>query len=337
MVAQQQYELPFPLRWWSIGPFWRYEQPQRGRTREFYQWNIDLIGTESVAADAEIVAVAANFFEEIGLTPDHVAIYVNNRRLMDEALAQLAVDKALRPLVFRAVDKLDKLSPQEWRAYALETGLTESQVEGLIELVEDEELWRESEELVEFFRLIQTFGVEEYVQFNPKVIRGLDYYTGTVFEAFELGGQARAILGGGHYDDLVADVGGLTLPGVGFAMGDVVIELVLRDAGVIPAGLGDHPQVIVTVFDETTLEESLRLAAEVRGAGYRVVVYPEADKLGKQFKFADRLSIPVAVILGPDELAAGKVAVKNLNTREQVSVDRHALNVKIKEFLPSPD
>jgi len=337
MVAQKQYELPFPLRWWSIGPFWRYEQPQRGRTREFYQWNIDLIGTESAAADAEIVAVAANFFEEIGLTPDHVAIYVNNRRLMDQALAQLAVDKALRPLAFRAVDKLDKLSPQEWRDYAFETGLTESQVEGLIALVQDEELWRESEELVEFFRLIQTFGVEDYVRFNPKVIRGLDYYTGTVFEAFELGGQARAILGGGRYDNLVADVGGLTLPGVGFAMGDVVIELVLQDAGVIPAGLGDQPQVIVTVFDETTLEESLRLAAEVRRAGYRVVVYPEADKLGKQFKFANRLSIPVAVILGPDELAAGKVAVKNLNTREQVSVDRHALNVKIKEFLPSPD
>ncbi len=322
MVAQQQYELAFPLRWWSIGPFWRYEQPQRGRTREFYQWNIDLIGTESCAADAELVAVAANFFKAVGLSPDQVTIYVNNRRLMDTAFSKLAIQKELRPAVFRVVDKLDKLSEGEWRAYALETGLTGTQVDGLIGLVDDQELWRESDELVAFFDLIRTFGVEHYVQFNPRVIRGLDYYTGTVFEAYELGGQARAILGGGRYDNLVADVGGNPLPGVGFAMGDVVIELVLRDAGVIPPGLGEQPQVIVTVFDENTLPESLRLAGEIREAGCRVVVYPDVDKLGKQFKYADKLGVQIAVILGPDELANNQAAIKDLKTREQITIDR---------------
>jgi histidyl-tRNA synthetase len=335
MVAQQQYELSYPLRWWSIGPFWRYEKPQRGRTREFYQWNIDLIGTEAVAADAEIVAVAATFMKEIGLSPEQVRIFVNNRRLMDQAFSNLAIEKELRPAVFRVVDKLDKLSEKEWRAYALDSGMTNSQVDGLLELVKNDKLWRDSTELVEFFELIKTFEVEDYVEYNPKVIRGLDYYTGTVFEAFEIGGQSRAILGGGRYDDLVADVGGKPLPGVGFAMGDVVIELVLRDAGVIPSGLGDQPQVIVTVFDEDTLAESMRLAAEIRNSGYRVVVFPEADKLGKQFKFADQLDIPVAVILGPDEIVAGKAAVKNLKTREQVTVDRQALLDQIEKFLPS--
>ncbi len=335
MVAQQQYAIPFPMRWWSIGPFWRYENPQRGRTREFYQWNIDLVGTESVAGDAEMVAIAASFFKETGLSPDQVRIYVNNRRLMDEAFSTLKIPKSLRPKVFRIVDKLDKLSEKAWRAFALDAGLSEIQVDGLLKLLNNAALWQDSKELVAFFELIEAFGVREYVEYNPKVIRGLDYYTGTVFEAFELGGQSRAILGGGRYDNLVSDVGGMRLPGVGFAMGDVVIELVLRDAGVIPERLGNQPQVIVTVFDDESLPASLAAARELREAGFRVIVYPEADKLGKQFKFADRLDVPVAVILGPDELQGGRAAVKNLKTREQETVDRESLTGQIEKFLPS--
>ena len=335
MVAQQQYELPLPLRWWSIGPFWRYEKPQRGRTREFFQWNIDLVGTESIAADAEIVAVAATFLKETGLSSEQVRIYVNNRRLMDSAFSKLEIEKELRPSVFRVVDKLDKLSEKDWEAYALESGLTSEQVEGLTGLLNNQDLWRDSDELVQFFDLIQTFGVAKYVTYNPKVIRGLDYYTGTVFEAFELGGKSRAILGGGRYDNLVADVGGMRMPGVGFAMGDVVMELVLRDAGVVPEKLGDKAQVIMTLFDKSVQAESLRIAEAIRTAGFRTVVYPEADKLGKQFKYADKLDIPVAIILGPDEIAKGEVAVKNLKTREQVTVVQAEMIPQIKAFLQS--
>lgn len=333
MIAQQQYELPLPLRWWSIGPFWRYEKPQRGRTREFFQWNIDLVGTETVAADVEIVAVAATFLEEAGLSPDQVKIYVNNRRLMDEAFSTLGIQESLRPRVFKVVDKLDKLPEEVWWKFGIDAGLSDQQMDGLTNLLNNDALWQDSEELVAFFDLIQIFGVSDYVAYNPKVIRGLDYYTGTVFEGFELGGQFRAILGGGRYDNLVADVGGNRLPGVGFAMGDVVIELVLRDAGVIPERIGQRPEVIVTVFDEQTLPASFQMAKELREAGFCVAVYPEAEKLGKQFKYADRLGIPVAVILGPDELAKDKVAVKNLRSREQVVVDREALLEIIKKFV----
>lgn len=333
MVAQQQFEIPMPLRWWSIGPFWRYEKPQRGRTREFFQWNIDLVGTEKVSADAEIVAVAATFLQETGLSPEQVRIFVNNRRLMDSALSKLIIDETLKTSVFRVVDKIDKLSKREWQAFALESGMTQEQVDGLLSLLKDEDLWKESDELVAFFELIQSYGVGDYVAFNPKVIRGLDYYTGTVFEAFEIGGKSRAILGGGRYDNLVADVGGNPLPGVGFAMGDVVMELVLRDAGVIPENLGNISQVIVTVFNEETLAESIKVANTLRDAGYRVVLYPEFDKMGKQFKYADRLNIPVAVILGPDELEKSEVAVKNLRTREQVNVSREMLIEQIEKFL----
>jgi len=210
---------------------------------------------------------------------------------------------------------------------------SEIQVDGLLKLLNNQNLWQDSEELVKFFDLIKSFGVEDYVSYNPKVIRGLDYYTGTVFEAFELGGESRAILGGGRYDNLVADVGGRRMPGVGFAMGDVVMELVFRDAGVVPERLGNNPQVIVTMFDETTLTESLAAAAELRQAGYRVAIYPEEDKLGKQFKYADKLDISVAVILGPDEIDKGKIAVKNLRTREQITVPREFLLKQIEKFM----
>jgi histidyl-tRNA synthetase len=337
MVAQKQYELPLPIRWWSIGPFWRYEQPQRGRTREFFQWNIDLVGTESIAADAEIVAVAATFLQSVGLSPEQVRISVNNRRLMDGAFNRLQIEKSLRPMVFRLVDKLDKLSPKAWRDYGLEIGLSDAQLDGLQDLLEKDGLWQESDELAAFFDMIRIFGVEDYVRFNPKVIRGLDYYTGTVFEAFELGGQSRAILGGGRYDNLVADVGGNPLPGVGFAMGDVVIELVLRDYDCIPERLGNIPQVVVTIFDKTTRAESLRVANAIRQAGFRTVLYPDLDKLGKQFKFADKLGVRVAVIIGPDELAAGTAAVKNLRTREQVTVPRGELTSQLADFLAKAD
>ena len=335
MVAQKQFELPLPLRWWSIGPMWRYEKPQRGRTREFFQWNIDLIGAGTVAADAEIVAVAATFLKEAGLKPDQVAIYVNNRRLLDAAFEKMEIPRDLWKQVFRVVDKLEKLSGKAWWDYAIESGLTEKQVGELQELFNNNDLWKESDELVAFFDLLEAFGIQDYVQYNPKVIRGLDYYTGTVFEAFELGGKGRAIFGGGRYDNLVGDVGGNPLSGVGFAMGDVVIELVLQDAGVIPTDLGEKPQVLVTVFDEATLPESLKAAATLRDAGLRTVVYPEAEKMGKQFKFADKLDIPVAVILGPDEVKAGQVAVKNLKTREQEVVARGDLANEVRKFLSS--
>jgi len=337
MVAQQQYELPLPLRWWSVGPFWRYEKPQRGRTREFFQWNIDLVGTESITADAEIVAVAATFLKETGLSPDKVKIFVNNRRLMDDAFSTLEIEKSVRPQIFRVVDKLDKLSEKEWRTFATDTGLSAGQVDGLLSLLNDQLLWEKSDDLAAFFEMIETFGVRDYVAYNPKVIRGLDYYTGTVFEAFELGGQSRSILGGGRYDNLVADVGGMRLPGVGFAMGDVVIELVLRDAGVLPEGFENIPQILVTMFDETTLAESMRVTSEIRKAGYRVALYPEADKLGKQFKYADKLGIPLAVILGPDEISSGQVAIKNLKTRQQVTVERHQLLLKLGADLQVSD
>ncbi len=264
LVAQRQRQLVYPLRWWSWGPFWRYERPQKGRTREFFQWNIDLIGVDTPEADAEMVAIAAAFLREAGLKPDQVKVLVNNRKLMNAELAALYISPELRKDVFRVIDRRDKLSAADWETYARDTGLNTAQVDGLKALLADQELWRKSPELSACFGLITSLGLQDYVRFAPHIIRGLDYYTGTVFEAWDEQGEFRAILGGGRYDNLVSDVGGDPLPAVGFAMGDLVVSLVLAHFGALPKDLSASPaKVLVTVFNSTTLEGSFQLAARL--------------------------------------------------------------------------
>jgi histidyl-tRNA synthetase len=319
MVAQRSRSLPRPVRWWSFGPFWRYERPQKGRTREFFQWNIDLIGVESPEADAEIAAIGASFFRSVGLGPEVIRILVNDRRLAERQLDRMGLPPALRPAVFRLIDRRDKLTPQAWGAYAMEVGLSSAQLQDLRAMLEDREAWRGSSELGAFFAAVDALGARDYVAYDPTVIRGLDYYTGIVFEARDTAGEHRAILGGGRYDNLVADVGGDPLPGTGFAMGDVVLGLVLEAAGIHPALRTCPSQVLVTTFDSETRPASLSLCQELRRAGLRAEWYPEPGKMPRQLKYADRLHIPVVAILGPDELQAGTVTLKHLPSRRQIT------------------
>ena len=334
MIAAKQGELTYPVRWWSFGPFWRYEQPQKGRTREFFQWNIDMLGVASPEADAELIAVGATFLRSVGITPDLALIYVNNRRLMDSEFDALEISVEKRMDVSNLVDRRTKMEPAKWDAYAIELGLNESQLAGLKDILGNFDLWKKSDELVRLFAALESLGVKEYVKFNPNIMRGLLYYTGTVFEAFDTSGSLkRAILGGGRYDNLLADVGGQPLSGVGFAMGDVVAGIFLQEKGLLPEFIPSPAPVFVTIFDENLMRESFSLAAELRGAGLNVLCYPEPAKLQKQFKFADKMKASIALTIGPDEAANAQVAVKNLVNGEQVTVKRDALVEKIKEFL----
>lgn len=334
MIAAKQGELTFPVRWWSFGPFWRYEQPQRGRTREFFQWNIDLLGADSPEADAELIAVAATFLRSVGLTPERAAIYVNDRRLINSQLEALGIPAEKKVDALNLIDRRGKMEPAKWDEFALEIGLSQSQLDGLKATLSNFDLWKTSPELVRLFAALEALGVSEYVKFDPNITRGLLYYTGTVFEAFDVSGSVRrAILGGGRYDNLLADVGGQPLPAVGFAMGDVVIGIILQEAGLVPEFSPSPASVLVTVFDQSLWLQSTGLAAELRKAGLDVMVYPEPAKLPKQFKYADKMKMKVAVTIGPDEAANGKVAVKSLRTGEQVIVTREAVVDVVKGIL----
>jgi len=333
MIAQRQKQLVFPQRWWSFGPFWRYERPQKGRTREFFQWNVDMLGSDAPESDAELIAVCATFFKKVGLNPDQVKIFVNSRELMDIVLKRLGIEPALKSNVFRLIDRRDKLAKHEWEEYAIELGLDQSQLEGLISALNDKNLWQESDSLKTIFFLLDKMELEDYVIFDPQIIRGLDYYTGVVFEAKDMGKEGRAILGGGHYGNLVGDVGGDVLPGVGFAMGDVMLRLVLEKYNCLPESQNTSAKVLVSVFDETLYSDSLEIANKLRNANIPTVFINEPTKLQKQFKYADRIGVPIVLVLGPDEKKIGQITVKNLKTRDQNNIDQKQLISYITKIL----
>jgi histidyl-tRNA synthetase len=337
MIAQRQRQLIFPLRWWSFGPFWRYERPQKGRSREFFQWNADLMGVNSPQADAENIALIATFFQKVGLSPDDVVILVNNRRLLDSQLECAGIISEQKPGVLRWIDRRDKLSSNDWELYGSEIGLSSSQITAMKATLGNQDLWQQSEALVGMFAAAEALGIAPYIRFDPGIVRGLDYYTDTVFEAQEVSGDIRrAILGGGRYDNLVSDVGGEPLPGIGFAMGDVVISLILESKGLIPANVGEYPaQVLVTVFDQERQPASLAFSSRLRQAGINTNLYPETAKLPKQFKYADRLGIRLAVVIGPDEAAQELVTVKNLTDSSQQTISAEQAPILIKQLLAS--
>jgi len=335
MIAQRQRQLIFPLRWWSFGPFWRYERPQKGRTREFFQWNADIMGVDSPEADAENISLIATFFRRVGLTPEDVVILINNRRLLDAQLQKAGISLQQKPQVLRWIDRRDKMSSNDWESYGAEIGLVPSQIAEVIAMLGNQDLWQESEDLVRMFTAAQSLGISPYLRYDPAIVRGLDYYTDTVFEAQEARGDIRrAILGGGRYDNLVSDVGGDPLPGIGFAMGDVVITLILESKGLIPANVGAYPApVLITVFNAETLPASLAFSTALRQAGVNVNLYPEITKLQKQFKYADRLGIRLAVVIGPDEIAHGNVTIKNLADGSQQTIASALAPQVIKSLL----
>jgi histidyl-tRNA synthetase len=317
MVAQRQATLVRPVRWFSFGPFWRYERPQRGRTREFFQWNIDLLGAETPAADGEIVAIGAIFLQSLGLSADEVVIRLNSRRLMERKLAEIGTKDDQRMDLFRLIDRRDRLPPEKWAAWAEDIGLSEKQLAALRTLLSDSDLWQESEELCQVFATAEAFGVADYLLYDASIVRGLDYYTGPVFEAYDRKGKFRAIFGGGRYDNLVADVGGDRISGVGFAMGDVIIELLLDRSGKRPGLPATPSRVLVTLFSPELYPQTVAFAGRLRRAGINAEQVLDAVRLGKQIRYADRKGIPYVAILGPDELAAGHVVLKELASGEQ--------------------
>ena len=334
MIAQRQGALVFPVRWWSFGPFWRYEKMQRGRSREFFQWNIDLLGADSPEADAEMIAIAIAFIRKVGLDSSQARVYVNNRKYMDGLFNALDIQVEERKQVSELVDRRRKMEPKEWEEYAKAAGLSNKQFDGLKAILDDTEGWRKSDDLVRLFRALKSYQVQDFVKFDPGTIRGLLYYTGTVFEAFdERGSVKRSILGGGRYDNLLADVGGEPVPAVGFAMGDVVISLILEELGLIPALPISPSTVLVSVFSPELLPDSIKVSLLLRSAGMNVTCYPEPAKLPRQFKFADRMGMKAVIVLGPDEAASGKVTIKNLIAGTQETVSQGFMVAKLREIL----
>jgi histidyl-tRNA synthetase len=324
MVAQKAGELVFPVKWWTFGRRFRYEKPQKGRGREFFQWDVDILGTEGFEADAEAIAVAATLYQKLGLTPDEVKIKINDRKLLQENLLQMEIPEEKIVSVFRISDKKDKVSEKDFIEMLMEIGLSEGQAKSVKLILEEKNAYLKSEWLVNIFGLLKKLGVSEYVEFDPRIVRGLEYYTRTVFEGWDTKGEFRAIWGGGRYDNLVADVGAKQkIPGVGFAMGDMVIAEVLKACGKYPLLTINKTKALITVFSPDFYEKSLETANELRKNNITTEVFLEPGaKIDKQLRYADKKGIPFAIIIGPEETTSNTVVVKNMATGEQKIVNQ---------------
>jgi len=257
---------------------------------------------------------------------------------MDARFEELGITSSGRSGVLSLLDRREKLKGEAWLKEASDLGLSRAQVSGLEGLVDDPELWKRSSELSRFFAAIEALGLTEFVRYDASIVRGLQYYTGTVFEAWEVGGEIRrSLLGGGRYDRLLSDVGGTPLPAVGFALGDVVMSLLLEKYDLLPGDLKIHPApILVTVFGTEYQHASLMLATELRQASLNVALYPDPEKLGRQFKYADKIRARLALVLGPDEAAADCVTVKDLRTGVQESVERARIAAACRGALEAP-
>ena len=319
MIAQAAGRLTFPVKWFTYGRRFRYEQPQKGRGREFFQWDIDILGTDSFAADAEIISIAASFYKKLGLTPQEVKIKINDRKFLQEKLSAMGIDPDLTLPLIKVIDKRSKVTTDNFNTMLADAGLGTEKASSLLNILDDKDGYKNSEWLTGILNIIKQYGFDDYVEFDPGIVRGLDYYTRTVFEGWDVKGEFRSIWGGGRYDNLTQDVGASqTIPGVGFAMGDMVMEEVLKKCGKFPALTVNKTRVLVTVFSPELFDKSIELSNILRRENTLTELYPDPrTKLERQLKYAARKGIPYVAIIGPEEMEKGLVTLKNMSNGEQ--------------------
>jgi histidyl-tRNA synthetase len=328
LIIKQGGKMLLPIRWFSIPQCWRFENTTRGRKREHYQWNMDIVGVSTVTAEAEILAAIVTFFERVGLTSKDVVIKVNSRKVLQSVLEPLGVTKELFAPVCIIVDKLDKLSKEEVERELTNLKLEKSVIDKINQTLTlkdlealEKILGPEAEavkELRELFKLAKGYGYEDWLQFDASIVRGLAYYTGIVFE-----GKARppielrAICGGGRYDKLLSLYGGKDVPAVGFGFGDCVIMELLNEKNLCPH-LEPSIDDVVVPFDETMREFACAVAAKLRKKGHAVdVQLIPKKKLAWCYEYADRVGAQRVVLIAPDEWSKGLVRVKFLRETDE--------------------
>lgn len=336
MVAGKMGELTFPLRWFSIPNMYRYEATQRGRLREFWQLNVDIFGCDTFEADLEVIVSAIRIMTAFGADESMFTVRINNRRFFNDVISAIAeTDEEQSRLVSKVIDRKNKVSRAAYEKDLTALGLSAEQIQKIDQLyhmsvTEATELCpdsRGSMELRLLFDALNKIGLDKYCVFDFGIIRGLDYYTGTVFEVFDNAPENnRAMFGGGRYDNLVGlFVKNASISGVGYGMGDVTLENFLVTHGLIPQQLGSGIKVLVTRFDDVPYEAYLSLTDTLRNEGVPCSLYLGSKKFGKQIEYAVKGGYTHVIILGGNEWESGTVKVKNLNTREEQTIDRDKL------------
>ncbi len=333
MVAAQANALPKPIKWFATPNFCRAERPQRGRLREFWQWNVDLLGLDSAAADAEVILTAIDLFRELGLTSQQVKVKISHRQTVKHILTRIGVKEEKILDAFDLLDRRDKLMKEEFTRQAAALGLDAPTVERFEQTCRrkypagDLDHMRRSigmgqnlSDLEELDRQLRAFGIADWCEYDLGIVRGLAYYTGIVFEMHEISGAERAIAGGGRYDQLIELFDGPPTPAVGFGMGDVVLTNVLIDKGLLARDVAPPPDVFVIALSDGAAERLPGVVAGLRFAGLHTrFSYKSTRNLGKLLKDASTVRARLAVLLD-DATPAGQVIVKDLAGGQQSTI-----------------
>jgi histidyl-tRNA synthetase len=346
MVAARVHALSKPIKWFCIPTLFRGENVQRGRLREFFQWNVDVIGTADVVGDAEVILVGVEALRELGLAASDFAVHISNRRLMAALLSALGIAENRHGAAYGILDKFGKLPAEEFdrrwgEAFADAVGAAPLRALMAATSPADvgsavrasggrvsEALEAAIDETGRLVSILADFGITEFCKFDLRVVRGLAYYTGPVFEFYDRSEAERAICGGGRYDDLLGILGKSKEPAVGFGMGDVVLSLVLADRGLLQSREADSP-VYVVGGGQTGPSTLHRVVGLLRRAGIRAEFGYRPQALNKQLKAADKRGARQVVILAADDLPAGRVRIRQLSgpdagRQREVSLDELA-------------
>ena len=347
-VVQHREEISFPFKRFQIQPVWRADRPQKGRYREFYQCDVDVIGSNSLVGELELVQIVEEVYRRLGI---NVCLHINNRKIL-AGIAEVIgePDKIIDITV--AIDKLDKIGVEAVNAELAERGLSAKAIEALQPILKGQGDKGQStkdkldslrtlfanceiglkgvEELEEVFDLLSIVHCQLSIELDLCLARGLNYYTGAIFEVKALDAQIGSITGGGRYDNLTGIFGLPEVSGVGISFGADRIYDVLTELDLFPKALQSATQVLFATFGQDELRYALRWAKELRAAGIAVEVYPEATKMKKQMGYADAKQIPFVAIVGGDEMAQGKVMLKNMSSGAQQLVDLPELVKELK-------
>ena len=333
MVAAKANAMRKPIRWFSLPQLFRYERQQKGRLREHFQLNVDIIGEASVAADAELLAVAIDVMRAVGLSSQDVRARVSDRRLLTAGLTSAGVKKNELAAVFAAIDKAGR-EPRDVTLGKVEKAVSSAEarrgVERMLEnskdldalardFVDSPDVMDEVAHMREYMGFLNALGVGDWVDFDLSIVRGLAYYTGKVFELFDAKGEFRAICGGGRYDDLLSTIGGVDLPALGFGMGDVVLTELLRARNLLPAP-DLATEYWVASEDESMLPDVMSVAGRLRAKARSVEYALKSQTLSRQLKTASSAGVRNVVLLRRADYANGKVTVKTLADGSERSV-----------------
>ncbi len=334
MVNQKINSLPRPIKWFSVPRLCRAERPQKGRLREFFQWNVDIIGVEDCLADAEVIFTAVDYLRQVGLTSKDIQVRISSRKMLAELLKAIGIDENQLQSLYAILDKRNKLPDDTFRELLAKEVPDQGMIAEILSFMELDVVYKIAgitrstpaldkaiEELERLLYLLKKMGISDFCVFDPAIVRGLAYYTGIVFEIFDAGSELRAIGGGGRYDNLLADLGGPKVTATGFGMGDCVLEILLEEKGLPTQEEPEEIDYFIAYTDKTLLAKAVEITAVLRSAGKSAEFSYKGGGLGKQLKQASALNSSECIILGAEYSDRKKLVIKNMKTGEQREED----------------